>query len=90
MANVLPEVMREMFNDFRAGRIQSAMEKQDLIARVRELIKGYPGVDGYYKLIHLLRYDFGTVKEPYLRPLNESEVQRLREELIRLGLKPRV
>ncbi len=89
MANVLPEVMREMFNDFRAGRLQSAMEKQDLIARVRELIKEYPGVDGYYKLVHLLRYDFGTVKEPYLRPLSEVEIQRLRDGLIRLGLKPR-
>lgn len=66
------------------------MEKQDLIARVRELIRDYPGVDGYYKLIHLLRYDFGTVKEPYLRPLSEAEVQKLREGLMRLGLKPRV
>ena len=90
MANVLPEVMREMFNDFRAGRIQSAMEKQDLIARVRELIKEYPGVDSYYKLVNLLRYDFGTVKEPYLRPLSDSEVQKLRDGLIRLGLKPRI
>ncbi|MGC9152208.1 MAG: dihydrodipicolinate synthase family protein [Vulcanisaeta sp.] len=89
MANVLPEVMRSMFDDFKAGRLQSAMEKQDLIARVRELIRDYPGVDGYYKLVHLLRYDFGTVKEPYLRPLSESEVQRLRDGLIRLGLKPR-
>ncbi|ADN50573.1 dihydrodipicolinate synthase family protein [Vulcanisaeta distributa] len=90
MANVLPEVMREMFNDFRAGRLQSAMEKQDLIAKVRELIRDYPGVDGYYRLVHLLRYDFGTVKEPYLRPLSEAEVQKLRDGLIRLGLKPRV
>jgi len=89
MANVLPEVMRSMFDDFKAGRLQSAMEKQDLIARVRELIRDYPGVDGYYKLVHLLRYDFGTVKEPYLRPLSEPEVQRLRDGLIRLGLKPR-
>ncbi|GAB6947111.1 4-hydroxy-tetrahydrodipicolinate synthase [Vulcanisaeta sp. JCM 16161] len=90
MANVLPEVMRDMFNDFRAGKLQSAMEKQDLIARIRELIKEYPGVDGYYKLVHLLRYDFGTVKEPYLRPLSDTEVQRLRDGLMRLGLKPRV
>ncbi len=90
MANVLPETMRDMFNDFRAGRLQSAMEKQDLIARVRGLIKEYPGVDGYYKLVHLLRYDFGTVKEPYLRPLSDTEVQRLKDGLIRLGLKPRV
>ncbi|MGC9179072.1 MAG: dihydrodipicolinate synthase family protein [Vulcanisaeta sp.] len=89
MANVLPEVMRSMFDDFKAGRLQSAMEKQDLIARVRELTRDYPGVDGYYKLVHLLRYDFGTVKEPYLRPLSEPEVQRLRDGLIRLGLKPR-
>ncbi|WP_243676272.1 hypothetical protein [Vulcanisaeta distributa] len=67
------------------------MEKQDLIARVRELIKEYPGgVDGYYKLVHLLRYDFGTVKEPYLRPLSDPEMQRLKDGLIRLGLKPRV
>lgn len=90
MSNVLPDVIRSMFDEFKAGRLQSAMEKQDLIARVRELIRDYPGVDGYYKLIHLLRYDFGTVKEPYLRPLSEAEVQKLRDGLIRLGLKPRV
>ncbi len=90
MTNAFPDVIRNMFDDFKAGRLQSAMEKQDLIARIRELIKEYPGVDGYYKLVHLLRYDFGTVKEPYLRPLSEVEIQRLRDGLIRLGFKPRV
>ncbi|MFB6470542.1 MAG: dihydrodipicolinate synthase family protein [Vulcanisaeta sp. AZ3] len=89
MSNAFPEVMREMFNDFKAGRLQSAMEKQDLLARVRELIRDYPGVDAYYKLVHLLRYDFGTVKEPYQRPLSNEEVQRLRDGLVRLSLKPR-
>ncbi len=89
MANVMPEVMREMVSDVKAGRIRSAMEKQDLIARVRALIKDFPGVDGYYKLVHLLRYDFGTVKGPYMRPLTNEEVNKLREELIRLGLKVR-
>ncbi len=90
MANVLPELMREMFDDFKAGKLQSAVERQDLIARVRELIRDYPGVDAYYKLVHLLRYDFGTVKEPYLRSLSDEEVQKLRDGLVRLGLKPRL
>jgi dihydrodipicolinate synthase/N-acetylneuraminate lyase len=90
MANVFPELMREMIDDFRAGKLQVAVEKQELIAKVRDLIRDYPGVDAYYRLVHLLRYDFGTVKEPYLRPLSNEEVQKLRDGLVRLGLKPRV
>ena len=90
MANVFPELMREMIDDFRASRLRAAVEKQELIAKVRDLIRDYPGVDAYYRLVHLLRYDFGTVKEPYLRPLSNEEVQKLRDGLVRLGLKPRV
>lgn len=89
MANALPEVIRSMVDDLRSGNVKSAMEKQELIARVRDLIKEFPGVDRYYKLVHLLRYDFGTVKEPYMRPLTDDEVNRIREGLLKLGLRVR-
>ena len=90
LANSVPELVVEAYRAFKAGDMARAMEVQRRLSRLRDAIGKYPSPAVHYSLVKLLRYDFGSVKEPLVRGLSSQEEASLASELRSLGFSVRV
>ncbi len=85
-ANAFPEIVVDIYESYIKGDLKTAMEKQLLVLRVRDL----QGIEGFrpascYTLLKMRGIDPGNPREPWREMSNES-YEKVRSELKRLGV----
>lgn len=86
LSNAVPELVVSVYKYAIEGYIEEARKAQMILYKLFNVVNNYPLPSAHYSLIKLLRYDFGTVKEPLVRPLSDEEEKKLKTELKQLGL----
>ncbi|ADT82999.1 4-hydroxy-tetrahydrodipicolinate synthase [Thermococcus barophilus] len=85
IANAFPEIVIELYREFRAGNLAKAKEIQDRILIIRQILKKYPYLSGIKAALKLRGIDMGVLRSPLVF-LNEDQLQCLREELKAVGV----
>jgi len=87
VANVFPEIVVELYEEFKKGNFKRAKEIQDKILLVRRALKAGPYLGGVKAALKLRGLDFGDPRSP-LVGYNEEEMERLKERLKEIGVIP--
>lgn len=85
VAAVYPEPVVELYRAFTAGDLVKARYWQNLVVRLRDVLKSGPNIAAYKKALEWRGISIGGGRPP-LRPLNEAEERALRERLEGLNL----
>ena len=89
LSNYVPNLIVGIYNAYKEGDLNKARELQGLVYKIYNIMSKYPFPSAHYSLVKLLRYDFGTTKEPLIRPLTREEESKLASELRAIGLNVR-
>ncbi|MGC9135782.1 dihydrodipicolinate synthase family protein [Caldivirga sp.] len=89
LSNSITNLIIDTYRKARNGNVNDALKTQALVTKVRDTVNKYPRPAVHYSLVKLLKYDFGSVKEPLVRGLTSEEEESLASELSRLGLRVR-
>ncbi|NJE26132.1 4-hydroxy-tetrahydrodipicolinate synthase [Thermococcus sp. MV5] len=84
IANVFPELVVELYEQFNAGNLKKAKDLQDKILKIRQTLKKYPYMSGIKAALKLGGMDMGELRSPLIF-LNEDQLQALRDELKSIG-----
>jgi N-acetylneuraminate lyase/4-hydroxy-tetrahydrodipicolinate synthase len=85
LANVFPEINVKAFNLLREGKYVEATKVQLDIIRLREVMHLFPTYPAIFEALRLRGIDVGFARKPF-RKLSREEVQRLEENLKRIGM----
>ena len=85
LSNYVPNIIVGIYKAYKEGDLNKARELQVLAYKIYNIISKYPFPSAHYSLVKLLRYDFGTVKEPLIHPLTKEEELILASELSAVG-----
>jgi len=85
VANVFPEIVVELYEEFKRGNYESAKRSQDKILRIRRALKNGPYMAGVKGALKLRGMDFLEPRSP-LQSLDEEELKRLEEDLRKIGV----
>jgi len=83
--NPFPELIVKIVNEVRSGDYASARKTQELIVRVRSILKAGGLSGGYRYAMSLIGIDIGKPRPPYEYP-DERTREFIRRSLIELGL----
>ena len=89
LSNSITNLIIDTYREARNGNVNDALKTQALVTKVRDTANKYPRPAVHYSLVKLLKYDFGSVKEPLVRGLTSEEEESLASELSKLGLRVR-
>ncbi|MGC9226369.1 dihydrodipicolinate synthase family protein [Caldivirga sp.] len=89
LSNSITNLIIDTYRKARNGNVNDALKTQALVTKVRDTVNKYPRPAVHYSLVKLLKYDFGSVKEPLVRGLTSEEEESLASELSKLGLRVR-
>ncbi|WP_291999003.1 dihydrodipicolinate synthase family protein [Caldivirga sp.] len=89
LSNSITNLIIDTYRKARNGNVNDALKTQALVTKVRDTANKYPRPAVHYSLVKLLKYDFGSVKEPLVRGLTSEEEESLASELSKLGLRVR-
>lgn len=85
VANVFPEIVVELYEEFRAGNYDRAKKLQEKVLRIRQVLKKGPYMAGVKGALKLRGMDFGELRSP-LQSLNEGKLEKLKEDLKKIGV----
>jgi dihydrodipicolinate synthase/N-acetylneuraminate lyase len=80
IGNIFPEIMRKMYDEFMAGNVKASLETQDLILRIRSVIKQWPTLSILHAILEMRGVDAGFPRRPYLQCPPEMKA-RIRGQL---------
>ena len=84
LAMLFPEIYIEMFNEFKKGNLEKAVELQFRAIQIRSVLKKGPYVSTYKEVMKLMGRDGGYAKKPLRMPTDE-EMKVIRAGLEKLG-----
>jgi dihydrodipicolinate synthase/N-acetylneuraminate lyase len=84
LATLFPEIYVEMFNEFKKGNLERAVELQFKAIQIRSVMKKGPYVSSYKEVMKLMGRDGGYAKKPLRLPTDE-EMGLIRSGLEKLG-----
>lgn len=84
LANIIPELFTQLYECFKKGNLSRSLEIQDKIIRMRNVIKIFPQLSGYYAAGKILGLPVGYPRIP-IRRLTLSEIRVMRRKLRDLG-----
>lgn len=85
IANVAPELLVELYENFRDGKYRKALELQRKINALRRILYSGPPIAPIKAALELRGIRAGMPRKP-LRPLKPEEISRLKDELKSLNL----
>jgi 4-hydroxy-tetrahydrodipicolinate synthase/2-dehydro-3-deoxy-phosphogluconate/2-dehydro-3-deoxy-6-phosphogalactonate aldolase len=85
VANAFPEIVIELYEEFKKGNYESAKKVQDKVLRIRQALKNGPYMAGVKGALKLRGMDFLEPRSP-LQSLDEEELKRLEEDLRKIGV----
>ena len=85
IANVFPEMVVELYREFKKGNLKKAKEIQDKILKIRQILKKYPYLSGIKAALKLRGIDMGKLRSPLVF-LDETELKNLENELKLIGV----
>ncbi|WP_291767933.1 dihydrodipicolinate synthase family protein [Caldivirga sp. UBA161] len=89
LSNSITNLVIDTYRKAKDGDVNNALRVQALVTKVRDTANKYPRPAVHYSLVRLLKYDFGSVKEPLVRSLTREEEESLASDLGKLGLRIR-
>jgi dihydrodipicolinate synthase/N-acetylneuraminate lyase len=84
-STAFPEPVVEIYESLKAGNRDKALKAQELVARLRVVLRSYPPIAAYKKALEFRGIKAGPPRLP-LRSLTQEETERLRGQLHELGL----
>jgi 4-hydroxy-tetrahydrodipicolinate synthase len=84
-STAFPEPVVEIYENLKAGNRDKALKAQELVARLRAVLRSYPPIAPYKKALEFRGIKAGSPRLP-LRPLTPEETERLRGQLDELKL----
>ncbi|MGA2614365.1 MAG: dihydrodipicolinate synthase family protein [Spirochaetia bacterium] len=84
LANAFPELMKKMFDAYKAGERKAAMEMQRLVLNVRALTKCAPTVPILHEILRMKGIDAGYSRSPLIE-IDEAAKKNIRSGLQALG-----
>jgi 4-hydroxy-tetrahydrodipicolinate synthase len=85
VANVAPEILVELYENFREGNYKKALELQRKTNVLRRILYEWSSIPSIKAALELRGIKAGMPKKP-LRPLKQEEISRLKDKLKALGL----
>lgn len=86
VANVFPEIVVELYEEFKKGNLTKAKEIQDKVLKIRTALqKGFPYMAGVKGALKLRGMDFGELRSP-LESLDDEGLKELEKRLKELNL----
>jgi len=85
VANVAPEILVELYENFREGNYKKALELQRKTNVLRRILYEWSSIPSIKAALELRGIKAGMPKKP-LRPLRQEEISRLKDKLKALGL----
>ena len=85
VANVAPEILVELYENFREGNYKKALELQRKTNVLRRILYEWSSIPSIKAALELRGVKAGLPKKP-LRPLKQEEISRLKDKLKALGL----
>jgi len=85
VANVFPEIVVELYEEFRRGNLQKAKQLQDKILAIRRSLKMGPYLGGVKAALKLRGMDFGDPRSPLVGYSNK-ELEELEKKLEEIGI----
>ncbi|MDN5320691.1 MAG: hypothetical protein PWP49_1111 [Thermococcaceae archaeon] len=86
VANVFPEIVVQLYEEFKKGNLDKAKEIQDKVLKIRAALqKGFPYMAGVKGALKLRGMDFGDLRSP-LESLDEEGLKELERRLKELNL----
>lgn len=85
VANVAPEILVELYENFREGNYKRALELQRKTNVLRRILYEWSSIPSIKAALELRGVRAGMPKKP-LRPLKQEEISRLKDKLKALGL----
>lgn len=85
MANIYPEVMEKMYEQYNAEDKEGAMETQRLILKIRKITKSGPTVPIMHEILRERGIDAGYPRQPYIE-ISEDNKKLVIKELENLDL----
>jgi len=80
VANVFPEIVVELYEEFKKGNIHKAKKLQDIVLEIRRYLKMGPYLGGVKAALKLRGMDFGEPRSP-LVALTDKELMELKKKL---------
>jgi dihydrodipicolinate synthase/N-acetylneuraminate lyase len=80
IANVFPELFRELMEAFQSGNLSRAKDIQYKINEIRDLTKQMPSIAALKAIASFRGFDLGEPRRP-LRQLSDTELSRLKSSL---------
>lgn len=84
VANVFPELVVTLYEEYQEGRFKKAKEVQDRVLTLRGILKTGPYLSGVKEALKVLGFDFGQTRSP-LQSMSEGQRTNLRKKLIKVG-----
>jgi len=85
VANVFPDIVVKLYEEFKVGNYKKAKELQDKVLRIRQVLKKGPYMAGVKGALKLRGMDFGELRSP-LQSLSEEGLKRLEEDLKKINV----
>lgn len=86
VANVFPEIVVELYAEFKKGNLEKAKELQNKVLKIRTAMqKGFPYMVSVKETLKLRGMDFGKLRSP-LESLDEEGLKELERRLKELNL----
>lgn len=85
MANIYPEIMEKMYNQYLEGDKEEAMETQRLILKIRNITKSGPTVPIMHEILKTRGIDAGYPRKPYIE-IDDNVKAKIKKELKELDL----
>lgn len=80
IANVFPEIVIQLYEEFRKGNLTKAKEIQDKVLRIRQVLKKCPYLAGIKAALKIRGIDMGELRSPLVF-LDENHLKILENEL---------
>lgn len=84
-ASIFPTLVKGIYEDYMAGKLESAREKQEKIYSFRNLCRNIMPVMAHKRALEMLGFSMGPSRIPF-RSLTEIETRKLGEGMVSLGL----
>lgn len=85
VANVFPDIVVRLYEEFKKGNYERAKKFQDKVLRIRQALKKYPYLAGVKGALKLRGIDLGEPRSP-LVVLSEKDFGKLKQELKEIGV----
>lgn len=89
LANCLPEMVRELMQLCEAERYEEALQKQQVVLRVREILHRVPSISAVHAILDMRGIEAGLPRSPFV-PVSPEVYRQIKAELEHLGVLDRV